>query len=591
MTLQLPDVSGCTTLRVPANKLLIAFSDASLKGYGSVVYLRQEDCEGNACISFVLGKSRIAPMKATTVPRLELTAALTSVKLICLIQRELKVNADVLYLTDSKAVLGYIAGDQQRWPMFVANRVATIRKFSKPHQWHYIPSESNPADQASRGLKASDLLEESHWICGPNFLQNPRPTWPIEPICEAEDSCCASEASEPQTDGVSTRTPTQQLLSYFSSWKQLKMCVAVFSKFIMILQAKVKQRNGEKIEVDGKISAHDLEKAECSILRFVHKECFPEEILALSDRSSSACLSSSDRRKSGVKRKSSLYKLDPILDSGLLRVGGRLRRTLLPASAKHPIILPRRHCVTLLIIRDEHVRLGHAGRAHVLSSLRERYWLINGNSRVRHVISSCVRCRRLRAPCMDQKMADLPECRFDDDLPPFSHTGIDFFGPFSVKERRSTIKRYGVVFTCMASRCVHLEIAASLDADSCINAIRRFIARRGRVITMYSDNGTNLTAASKALESRLRDFGIDWVFNPPKASHWGGTWERTIRTVRKVLDGLLMEHGERLDLESLQTLMCEVEAIINSRPLTTTSSDSTWHANKTDFKIDHDFRG
>lgn len=169
------------------------------------------------------------------------------------------------------------------------------------------------------------------------------------------------------------------------------------------------------------------------------------------------------------------------------------------------------------------------------------------------------------------------------DEPPFTNTGVDFFGPFDIKRGRSTVKRYGVIFTCLNIRAVHIEIAHSLNTDSCINAIRRFVSRRGPVKVMRSDNGTNLVRAERELREAVRALdnsriqtvalkkGISWLFNPPAGSHHGGIWERQIRTIRRILSALL--HQQTLEDEGLATLLCEVEAIVNDRPITTATND------------------
>jgi hypothetical protein len=181
-------------------------------------------------------------------------------------------------------------------------------------------------------------------------------------------------------------------------------------------------------------------------------------------------------------------------------------------------------------------------------------------------------------------MADLPHNRVNPGAPPFTCVGVDYFGPFIIRERRSLVKRYGVIFTCLAIRAIHLEIARTLDTNSFIMALRRFISRRGQVKEIRSDNGTNLVGGEKELRLVIKDWNqeqihnflvqkeIKWIFNPPTASHYGGIWERCIRTVRKVLKALMKE--QIVDEESLTTLFCEVESIVNSRPLTKVSSDS-----------------
>jgi transposase InsO family protein len=164
---------------------------------------------------------------------------------------------------------------------------------------------------------------------------------------------------------------------------------------------------------------------------------------------------------------------------------------------------------------------------------------------------------------------------------------MDYFGPIEVKRGRSLVKRYGVIFTCCTSRAVHLEIASSLTTDSCINAIRRFIARRGPVDIIRSDNGTNLVGAEAELRREIQNWNqsnigrtleqlnVQWIFNPPSASHHGGFWERMIRSVRKVLYCLLRDQSATLDDESLNTVACEVEYILNNRPITMPSEDSS----------------
>lgn len=179
-------------------------------------------------------------------------------------------------------------------------------------------------------------------------------------------------------------------------------------------------------------------------------------------------------------------------------------------------------------------------------------------------------------------MANLPEDRLEP-APPFTHCGVDYFGPWLIKEGRKELKRYGVLFTCLSSRAIHLEVSATLETDSFINPLRRFISRRGPVRTIRCDQGSNLVGAKnelqKALSSmdqtRVRHFllerNCDWIefqLNVPSASHMGGVWERQIRTARNVLSVLLDQCGSQLNDESLQTLMTEVEAVVNSRPLT-----------------------
>lgn len=327
------------------------------------------------------------------------------------------------------------------------------------------------------------------------------------------------------------------------------------------------------------ISVTELKNAESAILKYIQNKSFKQEYdqLKRSDQQSST------RNHSDLSKSSSICKLYPVLVQGLLRVGRRLNRAPLNADVKHPIILPKGHHVVQLIIQYYHHISGHSGIAYTLSLIRQKYWIINARSTVRKVLEKCFACRKQQAPTGQQKTADLPEDRVTPSKPPFTYTGVDSFGPFEVRRGRSKVKRYGVIFTCLALRTVHIEVANSLDTESTINALRRFISRRGQPEEMRSDNGGNFVRGEKELrdalnswnQSQIHDYllqrNIKWTFNPPAGSHHGGVWERCIRTVRKVLRALTKE--QVLDEEGLTTLMCEVEAIVNGRPITKVSDD------------------
>lgn len=172
----------------------------------------------------------------------------------------------------------------------------------------------------------------------------------------------------------------------------------------------------------------------------------------------------------------------------------------MPEERKHPIILAKDFYITTLLLRRIHEQIGHGGRNYMLSQLRKKYWVTKANSAARKIIKNCIICTRERGKLGIQKMADLPLERITPDKPPFTDVGVDYFGPMEVKRGRSLVKRYGVIFTCMASRAVHLEVASTLDTDSCIQALRRFICRRGQVTSLRSDNGSNFVGADRELK-------------------------------------------------------------------------------------------
>lgn len=226
--------------------------------------------------------------------------------------------------------------------------------------------------------------------------------------------------------------------------------------------------------------------------KFCQRKRFDSEISALSS-------------SHAVRKSSPIYKLSPVLDHGLLSVGGRLSRTAMPEERKHPIILSKDRHISSLILKHIHERTGHSGRNYIISKLRGKYWITHANAAARKVLSSCTFCKRHRGKLCEQKMADLPVERITPDSPPFTNEGMDYFGPNEVKQGRSYVKRYGGIFTCMASRAVHLEVAHSLDTGSCISAIRRFVCRRGPLSHFRSDNSTNFTGAEKQLKRAIAE--------------------------------------------------------------------------------------
>ena len=243
----------------------------------------------------------------------------------------------------------------------------------------------------------------------------------------------------------------------------------------------------------------------------------------------------------------------------------------MPELVKFPIILPGKSHIANVIVKQCHEEVNHQGRGMTINEVRSHgYWIVGGSSAVASHISKCVKCRKLRGVVEEQKMADLPLDR-SDPAPPFTFSAVDYFGPWLTKEGRREVKRYGVLFTCMASRAVHLESANSLDTTSFINALRRFICRRGPVRQLRSDQGSNFMDAKRELKEAAAEFddnqikeellknNCDWItfkMNVPSASHMGAVLEK---------------NGAQLDDESLRTYLCDCEAIINSRPLTVTN--------------------
>jgi hypothetical protein len=447
--------------------------------------------------------------------------------------------------------------------------VNLIRELSSASAWRYVDTKSNPADLASRGLDVDTFLTSEMWIRGPRFLHEPESSWPQVPEDVKHGSL--EDDVEVKVSVMVCETVTtvmsfiEEFASRFSNWQKFVCCHAWVRRFL-------KRKYVPKLPDVNCLSSKEITDAETHIWKLVQQENYSSEIVSLS------------RKPDGrVQASSKIVRLRPFLQDGLLRVGGRLRHSGRHFNATHPIILPNKSSLVKLMVRWHHEKLAHCGQNYLLSELRQKFWVVHANAVARSVVRSCMKCRAICARPMTQEMADLPEDRIIPGQPPFTHTGTDCFGPFLVRKGRSNLKRYGIVFTCLTSRAVHIEVMDSMETDSFINALRRFTARRGPVKSIRSDNGTNLVGAEKVLRQELQLLdqtaicdtmstrGISWCFNPPHASHFGGVWERQIRSIRRVLSGICYQ--QTLTDDSLHTLFCEVEAIINGRPLTRVTDD------------------
>jgi len=531
---------------------LHAFCDGSMLGYGAVIYVK---FIGTSVITStpLLAKSRVTPLgnrTLKTVPRIELSAAKLAAEIMEIALNELDYNVSrTKYWTDSTIVLAYLQNDTRRFHRFVDNKVSFIRSRSNPEDWYHIASEDNPADLISRGTTLQHLRTSQLWNNGPSILTRDSP--PENEKFQLLENDCEIKKEVTTKKTISEETsPVDRLLISSSSRYKTKIRIAVFEKFKIFLKTKT---------VSTKISVENLNDAEKFIWKYI---------------------------QSNNTYLSSLKHLSPFVDSdGLLRVGGRLRNSTLPYDSRHPVLLPGTSPTVESLIRETHVQLGHLGRETMLSHLRTRYWIVKGNSTAKKITRNCISCRRYQARASAQVMADLPNIRTDAADFAFTHVGVDYFGPFTITHGRKTEKRYGVIFTCLSTRAMHLEVSHSLTTDSFICSLRRFVSRRGNVTTIVSDNGTNFVGAHRELrevvetwnnkqtEEWLKSRNITWKFNPPSASHYGGIWEREIRSVRKVLSALMKEKPTKLTDENLQTFLCEVEFILNNRPITPISSD------------------
>lgn len=559
----LSDVQSIAGLRIPRPLGLIGsdkvtlelhtFSDASDTGYSAVSYLRVTNGAKTHCV-FVMGKSRVAPKKIATLPRMELVAAVLASKLMRHVRKEIHLSVSrVVMWSDSTIVLHYLNNTTRRFTTFVANRINTIRGLTKGQQWRHVPTHFNPADVGSRGSASAKSHEMEMWLHGPKFLSQLETDWPSERFDIPSD---LGDLDETKVLTVVTLPAWhKELFRRFSCWIKLLKSVAWLIRYKNYLMVMKGGRTAGGIHLSN-LRPKELREAKLSIVRLVQEECFGSPIRPdVADR---------------IKR------LNPRNIDGIWHLGGRVQGS--GATAVHPMLLPSHHPVVDLIIRYYHEINGHVGAVQVLSLLREQFWILKGMARIKTLLTKCPKCRLLYSKTLGQIMAPLPLERTSPGGYPFRYTGIDYFGPFKVRCGRSENKRYGCLFTCFQTRAVHVEVSQAMTTDSFLMALIRFCNRRGTPEIIFSDNGTNFVGA----EAELRDFihqledgkienrmlvrGIEWRFNPPGASHRGGIWERIIRSIRRILSAVMVE--QVMSEEVLLTSLSEVERILNERPLT-----------------------
>ena len=566
---------------------LCVFSDASQRGIAANAYIV---CEyiNKPTVSFALGKVRVAPnKKQVTIPRLELLAAVLGVELASSIKEELDIQfTETLFWTDSTTVLHWVKNPNLQLKAFVANRVAKIIEGSEGATWSHVPTKENPADVGSRGLRPSDKEGIKLWLEGPSWLRNGRASWPLQDgLTQLQPTSKdleikkinATQVKPKSLNQALTLEPLKHLFGRYSTLEKLKTTAAWLLRLRRILQTKSQVRLNSK----SPLTAEEMDDALINLVRAAQWAGFPALMQAFSTKPP---LAEQDLAAFAKKQQRNMRELAPYLDEyGLLRVGGRLQRAGLSFEQTHPLILPKRHELTGLLIDSYHRTSLHRGYNYVLARLRERFWVIGGTGTVRHYLAKCIRCRHTRAPLGSQKMAPLPPSRFQVGKPAFTYTAVDYFGPLQVRAKRSAVKRWGCLMTCLTTRAVHLEVAHSLETDSFKMAFQRFSSAYPSVTELLSDNGTNFVGADRELREEfsqavrfedlaigLRQRGINfrWKFNPPASSHQGGVFERMIGLVRSCLRQTMKDISYRTPSdEGLLTMLKGIEGILNLRPL------------------------
>ncbi|XP_072158029.1 uncharacterized protein [Bemisia tabaci] len=540
------------------------FCDASICGYAAALYLRSaaNETASTAKVSLIIAKTRVAPKKEVTIPRLELCAA---VLLTRLFEAYLPLLLDfapekVVGWSDSTIVLSWIASNS-RLDTFVANRVGKIRDTTASVTWKYVPSESNPSDPASRGIPPSELPAHPLWWEGPPWLTLPESEWPPHPdLIPEKDLPGVLPAA---TVLLATVAPQNLGIPLFSTWTKTVRVMAYVFRFFSATRLRTRPT--------GILQPAELAGAESWILKATQEVYFAEDFKLLG------------ADKPATQR---LRKLHPFIDShGLLRVGGRLRHSALSDDARMPIVIPGEAHIARLIVTFYHRENLHAGPQLLQSLICRKFWILNARRLCRQVVHQCLPCFKARPRQVNPLMGDLPPERVLPN-PPFLKTGMDYAGPFKVKihQLRSArvVNVYLCIFVCLCVKAVHIEVVHDLTTVAFLAALSRFIARRGCPSDLFSDCGTQFVGAKNALYRLMHpknpqllqyayDAGINFHFNPPAAPHQGGIWESAVKSAKFHL--ARAAQSTTLVLEEFQTLSQRIEAMLNSRPLTPLSSD------------------
>ncbi|XP_065091420.1 uncharacterized protein LOC135712358 [Ochlerotatus camptorhynchus] len=417
---------------------LHVFVDASLVAFSCVAYFRIID-EGQVRCALVAAKSKVAPLKPLSIPRLELQAAVLGSRLMKSVQEShtLPIRRRMIW-SDSSTVLSWIQSDQRRYRQFVAVRVGEILSETCVGECRKVPGKLNVADEATKWGKGPCFKNGSRWFTGPKFLYKAESEWPGNELPEP------NIPEELRTVHAHHREITEPLIDYrrFSKWERLQRATAYMLRFCANCSGKVR---GDPTEAGEYLSQEELQSAEETLFRWIQMETYPDEMIAVEEQHQ-RFLEQAPR----LERTSPLCKLSPMLDeAGMLRMDGRIGAAhYAPYAVRFSVILPKNHYVTGLILNWYHRQYGHGNSETVVNEVRQRFHVSSLRNAVRKVAKTCKWCVVGKATPQPPRMASLPECRLAAYIRPFTFVGVDYCGPFLIRIGRASAKRWVALFVC-----------------------------------------------------------------------------------------------------------------------------------------------